>query len=145
MLVFPLGLKLQEMDSVRTFDSEATLTVCEGYDVTEETRAFKRRGNCSCFNCFRRRCSFRVCQIFVFLFIVMIIIPGLGLVTFRTAHTKSIRSSPGKEALPRSKAGKQISLIFRSQCLSSTTRQTTTCLSSTTRQTMAPKYRTSIY
>ena len=142
MLVFLLCLKLQEMDSVRTFDSEATLTVCEGYDVTEETRAFKRRGNCSCFNCFRRRCSFRVCQIFVFLFIVMIIIPGLGLVTFRTAHTKSI-SSPGKEA--SWSPGKQISLIFRSQCLSSTTRQTTTCLSSSTRQTMAPKYRTSIY
>lgn len=27
---------------MRTFDSEATLTVCEGYDVTEEQEHLKR-------------------------------------------------------------------------------------------------------
>ena len=81
----------KKMDSMRTFDSEATLTVCEGYDVTEETRAFKKRCNFSCWNCFRRRCSFRVCQIFLFLFLIVIIIPGLGLVVFRTGRTESSR------------------------------------------------------
>ena len=77
--LFLVYLKLHEMGSVRPFDSATTLTVCEGYDVTKQEHHFKKRFNCS--DCFHyKRCTFRVWQVLLFLFIVAVTIAGLALV-----------------------------------------------------------------
>lgn len=66
------------MGSVRTFDSATTLTVCEGYDVTKQEHYFKKK--CNCCDCFHKRCTFRVWQVLLFLFIVAVVIAGLALI-----------------------------------------------------------------
>ena len=69
---------VHEMGSMQTFDSATTLTVCEGYDVTKQEHYFKKR--CSCCGCCHRRCTFRVWQVLLFLFVIAVIIAGLALI-----------------------------------------------------------------
>ena len=76
--LFLVYLKLHEMDSVRTFDSATTLTVCDGYDVTKQEHYFKKR--CNRCDCFHKMCTFRVWQVLLLLFIVAVITAGLALV-----------------------------------------------------------------
>ena len=59
------------------FDSQATLTVAEGYDLTKQHHCVKKR--CDCCECFHRRCSCRVWQVIVFLFVAAVIIAVMGL------------------------------------------------------------------
>lgn len=73
------ALSYKEMSSLRTFDSATTLTVTEGYDVTKQEHYYKKRCSCSCCDWCHRRCTFRVWQILLFLFIVAVIIAGLAL------------------------------------------------------------------
>jgi len=82
------------MDSVRTFDSATTLTICEGCDVKKPERIFKKR--CNCCDCFRRTSSFRVWQILLVLLVIAIIFAGLGLAMFRTGKDTVSRSHEGK-------------------------------------------------
>ena len=106
-----LCLKLQEMSSVGTFDGVAIRG--EGYDVTrQEHYLIKKRCNCSCCDCFHTRCTFRVWQILLFLFIVVIIIAGLALIIamFGTGNIAS-KHSAIKETDSPDDTGKQISLI----------------------------------
>ena len=107
-------LKIHEMGSVRTFDSATTLTVCEGcrYDVTKQEHYFKNR--CSCCDCFHRRCTFRVWQVLLFLFVVAVIIAGLALV-IAMMETRRIatKHSALKETDSPDDTGKHVSLGIR--------------------------------
>ena len=66
------------MVSVGNSDSATTLTVCEGDNVTKQEHYFKKR--CNRCDCFHRRCTFRVWQVLLFLFVTAVIIAGLVLV-----------------------------------------------------------------
>lgn len=65
------------MSGMRAFDSSTTLTVSEGYDLTNQQHYSKKRCRCSC-NFLNKKCSFRVWQILLFLFIVAVIIALMG-------------------------------------------------------------------
>ena len=105
--LFLVYLKLHEMGSVRTFDSATTLTVCEGYDVTKQEHYFKKR--CNCCDCFHRRCTFRVWQILLFLFVIAVIIAGLVLVILMMENGKiASKHSALKDTDSPNGTGKQI-------------------------------------
>jgi len=59
------------------FDSQATLAVAEGYDLTKQHHYVKKR--CDCCEYFHRRCSFRVWKVIVFLLVVAVIMAVMGL------------------------------------------------------------------
>ena len=96
------------MGSVRNFDSATTLTVCEGYDVTKQEHYFKKR--CNCCDCFHRRCTFRVWQVLLFLFVTAVIIAGLALVIamMQTGKITTSKHSAIRECDPPDDTGKQI-------------------------------------
>lgn len=103
----------RKMSSLRTFDSATTLTVTEGYDVTKQEHYFKKRCSCSCCDCFHKRCTFRVWQVLLFLFIVAVIIAALGLLLamFGPGNTDIKYSSRSGTDSP-GVVGKQISLVY---------------------------------
>lgn len=101
------------MSGMRSFDSATTLTVSEGYDLTNQQYYSKRRCRCSC-DFFNKKCTFRVWQILLFLFIIAVIIVLLGLLvaaygpgnTDLKYSARSGTDSPGV-------VGKQISLVYQ--------------------------------
>ena len=109
---YEVYLKLHEMGSVRAFDSATTLTVCEGYDVTKQEHYFKKR--CSCCGCFHRRCTFRVWQVLLFLFVIAVIIAGLALVIamFETGKLATKHSAIRETDCPDD-TGERISLVLK--------------------------------
>ena len=109
---YEVCLKLHEMGSVRAFDSATTLTVCEGYDVTKQEHYFKKR--CSCCDCFYRRCTFRVWQVLLFLFVIAVIIAGLALVIamFETGKLAT-KHSAIRETNSPDDTGKHVSLVSK--------------------------------
>ena len=115
--LFLVYLKLHEMGSVRTFDSATTLTVCEGYDVTKQEHYFKKRCSCSCCDCLHRRCTFRVWQVLLFLFVVAVIIAGLALIIamMETGKIATKHSALREADSPDNNvcAGKHISLVSK--------------------------------
>lgn len=64
------------MSDMPKFDSQATLTVTEGYDFTKQEHYIKKK--CSACDCFHRRCTFRVWQVIVILLVVAFIIAVMG-------------------------------------------------------------------
>ena len=90
---FLFYFKLHEMGSVQAFDSATTLTVCEGSDVTKQKPYFKKR--CNCCDCFHRRCTFRVWQVLLFLFVTVVIIAGLAVVIgmMKTGKIAAVRET----------------------------------------------------
>lgn len=58
------------------FDSQATLTVSEGYDLKNQHHYFSRRCGCDYFH---TRVSFRVWQVLLFLLVVAVVITIMGL------------------------------------------------------------------
>ena len=59
------------------YDSQATLTVAEGYDLTKKRHYVKKR--CDCCECFHRTCSFRAWKVIVFLLVVAVTMAVMGL------------------------------------------------------------------
>lgn len=107
-----LSQTVHEMGSVRTFDSSTTLTVCEGYDVTKQEHYFKKR--CSCCDCCHRRCTFRVWQVLLFLFVIAVIIAGLALIiAFFEDGTIATKLCAIKKADSPGDTGKHVSLVRR--------------------------------
>ena len=95
------------MGSVRAFDSATTLTVSEGYDVTKQEHYYKKR--CNCCDCFHRRCTFRVWQVLLFLFVTAVIIAGLVLVIVLMETGKmATKHSAIRETDSPTDSGKQI-------------------------------------
>lgn len=66
------------MSGMRTFDSSTTLTVSEGYDLTNQQHYSKRRCRCS-YDFLNKKCSFRVWHILLFLLIIALVIALMGL------------------------------------------------------------------
>jgi len=97
---------------MQTFDSATTLTVCEGYDVTKQEHYFKK--GCSCCDCCHRRCSFRVWQVLLFLFVIAVIIAGLALIiAFFEDGKIPTKLCAIKKADSPGDTGKHVSLVRR--------------------------------
>ena len=74
------ALSYNKKSIMHSFDSATTLTITEeGYDVTKQQHYIKKRCECSCCDCFHKRCTFRVWQVLLFLFIILVIMAGLAL------------------------------------------------------------------
>ncbi|KAL9951517.1 hypothetical protein ACROYT_G044192 [Oculina patagonica] len=111
---------------MQAFNSSTTLTVSEGYDLTNQQHYSKKRCRCSC-DFMNKKCTLRVWQILLFLFIIPVIIalmglliaaygpgntdlkysarsatdsPGVKVPTEATASTKEGPTAPVKETTP---------------------------------------------
>lgn len=100
------------MSGMRAFDSATTLTVSEGYDLTNQQHYSQRRCRCSSDFLFKR-CTFRLWQILLFLFIVALIIALLGLLVamFGPGNTDLKYSARSGTEAPGD-GGKHISLVY---------------------------------
>ena len=62
---------------MRTFDSTTTLTVSEGYDLTNQQHYSKRRCQCAC-GALNRKVTFRVWHLLLFFFVILLIMLLVG-------------------------------------------------------------------
>ena len=108
---------------MRAFDSSTTLTVSEGYDLTNQQHYAKRRCRCAC-NFLNKRCSFRVWHILLFLLILTLVIAlmGLLLAMYGPGTTDLKYSASRGTDSPEVVGGKQVPLILY-QYLRRTTKQ----------------------
>ena len=81
------------------FDSTTTLTVSEGYDLTNQNHYSKWRCRCRCNFLYRKCCSFRLWKVLVFLFILLLIVALILLLLMRygpgRTELSSSTDSPG--------------------------------------------------
>lgn len=96
---------------MRAFDSSTTLTVSEGYDLTNQQHYSKRRCQCTC-GVLNRKVTLRVWHILLFLLIVAAIIAVLGLlIAMYGPGNPELRYSARSATERPGGTGKQISLV----------------------------------
>ena len=62
---------------MRTFDSTTTLTVSEGYDLTNQQHYSKKRCQCAC-GALNRKVTFRVWHLLLFFLVILLIMLLVG-------------------------------------------------------------------
>ena len=93
--VYFVILRLNSEDtSMPQFDSTTTLTVSEGYDLTNQNHYSKWRCRCRCCNfLYRKCCSFRLWKVLLFLFILLLIFALILLLLMRYGPGRTALSS----------------------------------------------------